>query len=480
MTERQTNPTHPRSPGWRLLLSLGLAFWLSAAAADETRLTLTLNDIALNEVMQMLSQQQKVNILISEGVEGRISVNLYDVTLDRAIRSISEAAGFAVEYRDGSYFIVDRDEAERYGLGGLTELRTFQLHYANTEDVEVILEKHLSSYGKITRLEEQRMLVVEDEPSFLRRIERLIRELDREPKQILIEAKILQVALQDNESFGLDWKKLFSAQDGSGSFGTRGLANLASSGLFFNLVNSNIEVALDALKSRGRLRTLSSPKLLALEHQEAYVIVGEEQGYPVTTTINQVTTETIEFLSSGIILRVTSWANENGEILMDIAPEVSTGSVSNDGIPSKSTTQVSTHMLVSDGQTVFIGGLLKQSINQSREGIPVLGDLPVVNLLFANHAKNFLNTETVILITPKIVGTGRDMYQSGEVAATRATDRIIQDETTLVRKRMDRVMEQNRWLNGPLPVDEADSEAVEAADSHDDTGDEPWFLEYNR
>jgi len=472
-----TDPV-PGSRLFRLVLVFVLALLTSPAPAEEKLLTLTLQNVQLREVMQMLSQQQRVNILISDGVEGRISINLYNVGLDQAIQSIADAAGYAVEQRHGSYFIVDRDDAGKYGLGGTTELRTFKLHYASTNDMEGILKNHLSNYGKITKLEDQRIIVVEDLPAFVRRIDGLIKELDREPKQILIEAKILQVALKDNETFGLDWEKLFTSRGGNGSFGTRGLSDLAASGLFFELINANINVTLDALKSRGRLRTLSSPKLLALEHQEAFVIVGEEQGYTVTTTINQVTTESVQFLSSGIILKVTSWVNEGGEVLMDISPEVSTGSVSSDGIPSKSTTQVSTHMLVADGQTVFIGGLLKQSMDEGRQGVPVLGDLPVINLLFSNQTKNILNTETVILITPKIVGTGREMYQSGEVAATQHVDQLISNESQVMRKGMDKVMQQNRWLNGQPAVGVVEPFG-EPRQMEPGPTDDPWFLNYN-
>ena len=103
----------------------------------------------------------------------------------------------------------------------------------------------------------------------------------------------------------------------------------------------------------GRVRTLSTPKLLALEHEEAEVIIGDRIGYRVTTTINQVTTESIEFLESGIILNVQPYVDRNGRIMMDIHPEVSTGTITNDGMPNQTTTEVTTQLLADDGQTIF-------------------------------------------------------------------------------------------------------------------------------
>ena len=118
------------------------------------------------------------------------------------------------------------------------------------------------------------------------------------PDQIFIEAKILQVTLTDSDVYGINWARLFNYDSGEGSFGVTGLPS-PGSGLFFSLLTPNIDVALEALETQNRVRSLSSPKLLALEGQKASVVIGERQGYRVTTTINQVTTESIEFLESG-------------------------------------------------------------------------------------------------------------------------------------------------------------------------------------
>ena len=155
---------------------------------------------------------------------------------------------------------------------------------------------------------------------------------------------------------------------------------------------------------KNRVRSLSSPKLLALEGQKASVVIGERQGYRVTTTINQVTTESIEFLESGVILDVTSRVDGSGRIMMEIHPEVSVGSVSLTGIPSQNTTEVTTQMLAEDGRTLFIGGLIRNNTDESREGVPVFGSLPIFGKLFASNSKSSSNAEFVVLITPYIVG----------------------------------------------------------------------------
>lgn len=195
--------------------------------------------------------------------------NLYNVTLDTAIKLVALSAGFVVENVEGAYFISTRANAGKGIANGLTQVRTLKVQYSETSKLVDILSSHLSRFGKITPMPERRLLVVEGVPKFLNKIERLLAIIDREPEQILIDAKLLEVTLSENESFGPDWERAFKSGDGGGSFGISGLAAVGAPGLFFDLVNSDISLQLTALGEKGRIRTLSSPKLLVTEHQEA-------------------------------------------------------------------------------------------------------------------------------------------------------------------------------------------------------------------
>jgi len=375
----------------------------SAMAAGRLSMSVQHADIA--ELFETLSRQGQTNILLGAGLAGEVSVSLYDVTVDEAVRAIAAAAGFAVEHRDGVYYIVGREEAGRDLAGGLTDVRAFKVQYTDPRDVEAILTNHLSRYGKLTALPDRRLIVVEDKPDFLARIARIIGEIDRQPVQILIEARILEVTLDRTQNYGLDWSRLFTADGGQGAFGVQGLATPGSPGLFLTLVSANVEAALNALDEDGRVRTLSTPKLLALEHQEAEVVIGDRIGYRVTTTINQVTTESVDFIESGVILKVTPFVDRSGKIMMEIHPEVSTGSIS-DGIPSVTTTEVTTQLLAADGEPIFIGGLMRASKSDRRQGVPLLRDVPGLGRLFRNEEALSLNTETVVIITPRIISGG--------------------------------------------------------------------------
>lgn len=423
----------------RLLFMLALLVLAPQVSAG--KISLSIQELDIREVMQMLSREQRMNIFVADGVSGDVSVNLYDMETEQAVKLIAESAGFVVEQRDNSYFVIERDDAGKLRRSDRLEVRSFKVQYAAISEIETILQEYVSEFGSIKALQDNGLLVVEDLPQFLDRLEALLEEIDREPKQIMIEAKILEISLTDNQSYGLDWSKLFSSTDGGGALGVTGLANTVSPGLFAQYTNSDVDLVLNALKERGRLRTISTPKLLAMEGLEAETVVGTEIGYKVTTTINQVSTESIEFLESGIILKVTPTVDRSGRIMLDIFPEVSSASVSDDGIPSKATTQVSTRMLVPDGRTVFLGGLIRHQVNNSREGVPGLGDLPIIGGLFSNRSKSITSTEIVVLITPRIVNYAVNEPDSGAIKRVDIIKAIIDAELGESEEKMKKVFD---------------------------------------
>ena len=362
----------------------------------------------------MLSRKERVNILLGKEVEGSISVNLYEVSVDDAIRAIADAAGYIAERRHGTYVIIDREEAGKDWAQANTIIRSLKIEHSDPEVVAEIVEKHLSRYGEVTVLGSRRLLVVEDLPDFVDRVERLLAEIDGDPRQILIEAKILEITLDDNETFGVDWSHVFGVDDGIATIGVRDLVPAGAPGLFFDLLTSDIEVALNALADKGRVRALATPTLLAMENEEAEVVIGDRLGYRVTTTINQVTTESIEFLESGVILKFTASVDRHGKIVLEIHPEVSTGTIV-DGLPSQTTTEVTTKLVAEDGQRVFIGGLMRDSEVRTRVGVPYLMDMPLLGWLFRRDDKVNLSTETVVILTARVLN-GREPVLAAEKA----------------------------------------------------------------
>jgi len=256
--------------------------------------------------------------------------------------------------------------------------------------------------------------VVSDQPEFQQRIAGVLKEIDVQPRQILIEAEILEISLNDDEVYGIDW----SGKARKGKAGTDGLSNLGSTGFFLEYLTDDLDVFLQALSESGRVRTLSTPKLLVLEDQDAEVIIGDRIGYKVTTTIDSVTSESVEFIESGVILRVNAGVDNDERIMLDVHPEVSSGTVNN-GIPSVSTTEVTTQLIADDGQPVFIGGLIKNTKAERESGVPGLRSIPVVGGLFSRTEDRFAKTETVVIIRPYLVRASRPGRFEQELSRSR-------------------------------------------------------------
>src|SRR5712692_1973860 len=375
-------------------------------APGEDRVNLNFRATPIEEVFEMLSRKERVNIILSKGVTGTVTVNLYNVTVKEAIFSVAQAAGYWVEVRAGDYIILGKETSLDYP-GANTQIKTFKVQYSDTKQVADILSKYVSRYGKVTPLVGRNLIVVEDLPGFAERVAKLLEEIDLQPKQVMIEAKILEISLDETERYGIDWKRLLGPAPGTrSSFGTTGLAfgNAAApgQGFFFSFLNDNMEAFLSALATKGRVRTLATPKLLALENQEAKAVIGNSTGFKVTTTINLVTTESIQFLESGVILKVTASVDQRGRVLMRVHPEVSSASLS-DGIPSKKSTEVTTELLCEDGQSIFIGGLIKSGSFRDRQGVPILGAIPGIGWLFSNYVESVSSSETIVVITPYVI-----------------------------------------------------------------------------
>jgi type II secretory pathway component GspD/PulD (secretin) len=401
----------------------GLPATVSGGPASRTRdpVTIVVRATPIAEVFEMLSRKEKVNVLLADGVEGEVSVNLYDVSLDRAIRTIARSAGYVARRNSGTWLILKPEDAGKESAHQNTVVRAFKVQYSDPGAVADIVSNHLSRFGEITPLAERRLLVVEDLPEFVERVARLLNEIDREPRQILIEARILEISLNDEDAFGIDWVKFFDVDDGSGVAGVVGLAQPGNPGLSVEILNSNLAVFLNALEEKRRVRTLATPSLLALENQEAEVVIGDRLGFRVTTTINQVTSESVEFLESGVILKLTASVDRDGRILLDVHPEVSTG-VLTDGLPSQTTTEVSTRLLTEDGQHVFIGGLINDRHTDTTTGVPILRDIPYLGRLFTGLDQIQTRTETVVLLAAHVRADGRERVADDR---TRWVERVV-------------------------------------------------------
>ena len=250
-------------------------------------------------------------------------------------------------------------------------------------------------------------------------IGRLIQTLDTTPVQVLLEATIAEVTLTDELNFGLRW--FFNEGRTTGSFTDIASGAVASEfpGLSFLYSSTDVRVALNALSSITRVNVISSPSLMVLDNQEASLQIGDEvpiatQSSVDRTNVNAPITNTISFRDTGIILTVRPRVSSSGRIVLDIDQEVSSvKNTTTSGIDSPTISQrkISTNVVVQDGTTLALGGLIQDDSNDSRSKVPGAGDIPILGTLFKSKTDRRNRTELLILITPRVVRDGAEARQ---------------------------------------------------------------------
>jgi len=388
----------------------------SIESAASRLMTLNFVNVDIQEALAALAMQREINIITAPIVSGQISVHLYDVTLDQALNAICLAGGFYYYKRGDLYYVSKLGEGKDHDLDKL-QTKVFRLKYVAVDKIEDILGS-IPGIRLLKLHKPSKTIVVEDYPENIAKIAKVIKQLDTMPKQVLIEAKILEIELTDDMTMGVDWDKIFNNSRVATSFSRAIIPSDGpvspnpeiGFGIFGNLIaaagtSHQFSLAIDALKAKTTVNTLSTPRLLAVHEQSARVQVGGQQGYKVTTISNGLAVESIQFIDTGTILDITPHIIDDETILLDVQPSIDAARIEEGGIPVVKTTTVKTSLLAKNGQTIFIGGLIQDSKIKQRDIVPFFGDIPVVGVLFGRTSIAIGKTELVVLITPHIVGT---------------------------------------------------------------------------
>ncbi|MCS7033539.1 MAG: hypothetical protein NZ561_06035, partial [Phycisphaerae bacterium] len=418
----------------------------SVLVSDEGTVEIHVNDAQLVEVLRMLSIQSRKNIIASKDVGGKITANLYGVTVREALDAILHANGFA--YREKGNFIyvyTAKEIAEMEKAERVTQTEIFRLFYTPAANAANLIKPVLSEAGQVSlstpaqagiesgtgqtggnahAIED--LLVVTDYPENLEKVRKVLKEVDRRPQQIMIEATILRAALSEDNALGIDFNVLAgvnfqsvvtnalgqvtggklpeNASPQASSIGTgNSFTSGISGGFKVGVVCDSISVFLAALEGVTDTTVLANPKVLALNKQKGEVIVGRKDGYLTTTSTETSTIQTVEFLDTGTRLIFRPFIAEDGYVRMEIHPEDSSGGLTADNLPFKITTEVTSNVMVRDGHTIVIGGLFREASDSSRSQVPGVGNLPLAGLLFRNQRDRTVREEIIILLTPHII-----------------------------------------------------------------------------
>lgn len=248
-----------------------------------------------------------------------------------------------------------------------------------------------------------------------RRIEQALRELDRAPMQILIEASIVEVSLTGNLAYGVEWylqNGLSNGREGIASLNMNaangGAIRARQPGFSYTILNKAdvVRATLNALSEKSQVRLLSSPSVLVLNNHNATIQVGKQQPIKTSTAIatgNNLVTESITYKDTGVMLSVTPSVNAGGLISMDISQQVTDVGEEDTttGQRAFQTRQIQTRVAVRSGEPIVLGGLIRENDSGSRSGVPVLADIPLLGSLFSTTSNKRDRTELLVLMTPR-------------------------------------------------------------------------------
>ncbi|MDQ7065822.1 MAG: secretin and TonB N-terminal domain-containing protein [candidate division KSB1 bacterium] len=406
-----------------------------------TRISVDFRDAEIGNVLRMLARQNGFNIVAGDSVKGKITVTLKNVTIEQALESILRANGYTYRIENGVVLVNPMPGG--FNIAQM-ETRVYRLKYIDAHNLKKAIEDLKSRDGKISVLtasfhnrddiydvnkkqapQRERkywlrssVLLVTDYPTNLRAIDALVRELDVPVPQIMIEARLIETAPQHDTNIGIDWSKALSAQlfneivfEGGTVYRYSTRTDLEKGGgiMFGTLNTSQFNAVLNFLKTRMNSRLLSNPRILAMDNEPSDISVGTNVPIPQITrgVGGQGDIVTFSYKDVNITLRVIPHVVDANTITMYVNPiiEEITGQVTVDRntAPITSRREVDTVVKVRNGDTIVIGGMIKEQTVVRVDKVWLLGSIPLLGHLFRNQVVQKQQTDLLIFITPKIV-----------------------------------------------------------------------------
>ncbi len=431
------------------------------------KITLFLKDVTISDVLDMILLTNNLACEKKAGIITLMTENEYEALYGEKYTDKRETKTISLKYADpkrigtilgnlkssvgkviideatGMIILIDtpakikemEEAASRADISTVNRVlptvrEAFELDYAKIGEIKGEISKVLTKdVGTMEVDERTNKLVVTDLPHNMEKIRKLIADFDSKTREVLIEAKIVEITLNDDFAMGVDWQKVYGLAEDSltftGSFPFSAPISSSSSMALTvgTLANNKYTFALELIKSFGRVKVVSSPHIVVCNNEEAKFMVGTREAYVTTTiTTGDVTTttsESVQFIDVGVTLYVTPTINKDGFVKMHIKPEVSSiadwlETTEGNKIPIVDTSNVETDVLVKDNNTIILAGLIKKTSNKDTSKMPVLGSLPVVGKIFSNMSDINEKKELAIFLTPHVITGSDEMFRLRE------------------------------------------------------------------
>jgi type IV pilus assembly protein PilQ len=431
-------------------LSIEIEKRLSDAPAKEQQsnfdgepISLDFQDVPVRQVLQIIAQVNNFNLVTTDTVTGNVTISLSGVPWDQALDMILKIKGLDKRLEGNILLIAPTEELtaretqqlqSKQQVAELAPLvsTNVQINYAKAQDIALILKgtenSILTPRGSVAVDERTNTLLLRDTQTSIDEAISLVNALDIPIKQVLIESRMVTVRDNASESLGVQWGLSDTMNNGAVSGSLTGADSIASGvvpsitdRLNVALPVSNpagrigiqiarlldgtiIDLELSALESENKGEVIASPRITVANQHEAYIEQGTEIPYVEATSSGATS---VEFKKAVLSLKVTPHITPDNRIIMDLVVTQDTRgdtvSTSTGDAVAIDTQEISTQVLVENGETIVLGGIFQQSSSNDVRKVPLLGDLPFVGYLFKNSSEVIEKRELLIFVTPKIL-----------------------------------------------------------------------------
>ena len=412
-----------------------------AVLTEQGNVNLDFRDADIHNVLRVLAHKSGVNIVAGPEVTGVISIKLNNVPWKEALEVILQTYGYAYQQKGNIITVTTVENLKKHREDAMVLAeqaplitKTFILNYAKAAKVVASIDKMKTERGHINFDERTNSIILRDIPENVDLMGYVIKKLDAVTPQVLIEAKIVETTLNNQENLGIDWTVKATAtgskrphifpftlgsdnkylQDYSWPISTTSYPSATSVTEFtFGTINfQQLQAVLEMLRTRTDTNILSNPKIITLDNQKAKITVGSQ--YPIPTYVYNEDQARLqingwEYKDIGIIFEVTPHVNNAGYVSVEIEPKITEildyVTVENTSLPRLSNETVKTSVMIKGGDTLVIGGLIKDKVTDVKKKIPIFGDIPILGLAFQKKEKSMVKTDLLIFLTPHIISS---------------------------------------------------------------------------
>jgi type IV pilus assembly protein PilQ len=384
---------------------------------EEANLSFNFKDIPIRDLLGLLAQYKQMNLILSESVQGELTLHLDHVTWHQALDSVLNMQGLGMR-QEGNILLIapgaEMVEREQQRIAGEALHSAFiELHYAKAADLSAILQNKtdslLSTRGSVTVDERTNQLWITDTADRLLQIHHFLKGVDIPAKQVQIGARIVNVDTSSVQELGLKFGTTTSRAGVSGVVDqlemdmpltienvghfTIAIAKLGEGNL--------LDLEISALEKEGKARTVSSPQLITANRQPAVIESGQEIPYQEKTSSGATN---VSFKKAVLSLKVTPEITPENKILLTVTVnQDKVDKLQVNGVPAINTQQVQSQILLNDGETIILGGIYEQNNSNVVERIPFWGSIPGLGKLFSNKESQVEHKELLVFVTPKTI-----------------------------------------------------------------------------